>query len=71
MSRSAGWVLGGGLMSSREVDAVEDVEGTVALVNGCAEDEGRECVFDDDDDDARVNACTLTDVTGIDRQSRA
>ena len=54
MDRSAGCVLGGGFTASREVAAVEDVEGTVALVNGCAEDEGRECVLDEDDDDGRV-----------------
>lgn len=44
-------------MLSRELEAVEEVEGTVAVEVGCAEEEGRACVFEEeDDDDARVLA---------------
>ena len=46
---SAGRVLGGGLTSwAREVAAVEEVEGTVEDDSGCAEEEGRVCVFEEE-----------------------
>ena len=46
---SAGRVLGGGLTSwAREVAAVEEVEGTVEDDSGCAEEEERVCVLDEE-----------------------
>lgn len=45
---SAGRVLGGGLISSGEVVDVEEVEGTVAGESGCAEEDGRVCVLEED-----------------------
>lgn len=48
-------------MSSRELEAVDEVEGTVAFEVGWPEEEGRVCVFEDeDDDDVRM----LVAVTG-------
>jgi len=45
---SAGRVLGGGLILSGEIVDVEEVEGTVAGESGCAEEDGRVCVFEDE-----------------------
>lgn len=64
---SAGCVLGGGFMASRGMEAVEDVEGTVALVNGCAEDDGRVWDFEED---CRTRACVcVCVVAGVARQN--
>lgn len=49
MLMSAGRVLGGGFTSSgREVVDVEEVEGTVDGESGCAEEDGRVCVLDEE-----------------------